>query len=399
MSIECYSGITLCIPEIFVYSGLIIEPISIYHKQLLRTFTNRLKTVLSPLTTALRSEKIQAYGLLFLVTALISFKGATGDQGFFSSLVHSYIEETAASVNDTIELQLADISDFVAMSGQSDSDAINPSMIQDNSIQAYEPASTDYILSFKPNKTIEYTVQPGDAISFIASDFGISVNTILWANNLKDANAISPGQVIKIPPVTGVVHIVRSGDTIASVAKKYNADTSKIMALNDLNETDSLQIGNELVVPDGEITNGSVTTINPKNTSSGITSLAKKFAYLPDLGDYFFIPVTGYNWGVVHNRNGVDVANSCGTPIRAAATGSADIADTTGYNGGFGKYIKLVHPNGTETLYGHLSKLLVVAGDYVQKGQIIGLMGTTGRSTGCHLHFEVHGARNPLAKY
>ncbi|MFH0873449.1 MAG: LysM peptidoglycan-binding domain-containing M23 family metallopeptidase, partial [Candidatus Komeilibacteria bacterium] len=211
------------------------------------------------------------------------------------------------------------------------------------------------------------------------------------------------GQILKIPPVTGVVHAVRSGDTVTSIAKKYNADTSKILALNDLNETDSLRVGDILIIPDGELVYQPVASTGTKGVTnsfiSSVTSAAKKFAYLPDLADYFAVPVTGYNWSIVHNRNGIDVANSCGTPIKAAASGNADIAMTSGYNGGFGKYIKLTHPNGTETLYAHLSKLLINAGDSVEKGQIIGLMGTTGHSTGCHLHFEIHGARNPLAKY
>ena len=81
------------------------------------------------------------------------------------------------------------------------------------------------------------------------------------------------------------------------------------------------------------------------------------------------------------------------------ADGSVAIADASGWNGGFGKYIKLIHTNGTETLYAHATKVLVSVGEAVARGQLIANMGTTGRSTGCHLHFEVHGARNPLAKY
>ena len=111
------------------------------------------------------------------------------------------------------------------------------------------------------------------------------------------------------------------------------------------------------------------------------------------------IPTTGFDWGKIHGRNGVDIANSCGTPVYAAADGMITIADSSGYNGGFGKYIKIAHPNGTETLYGHSMKLLVAVGQEITRGQEIMLMGSTGRSTGCHLHFEVHGARNPLAKY
>jgi len=110
------------------------------------------------------------------------------------------------------------------------------------------------------------------------------------------------------------------------------------------------------------------------------------------------IPTTGRISQGIHGRNGMDMANSCGTPIYASAGGIAAIVDGAGYNGGYGYYIKLIHPNGTETLYAHASKLLISQGQTVQKGQRIALIGTTGRSTGCHLHFEVHGAKNPLAK-
>ena len=128
-------------------------------------------------------------------------------------------------------------------------------------------------------------------------------------------------------------------------------------------------------------------------------SAAKQFAYLPNLGGFFMLPTTGYDWGRIHGRNGVDIANSCGTPIYAAADGSVTSAKTSGWNGGFGNFLKILHSNGTETLYAHASRLLATVGEYVTKGQQIAVMGSTGNSTGCHLHFEVHGAKNPLAKY
>ena len=144
-------------------------------------------------------------------------------------------------------------------------------------------------------------------------------------------------------------------------------------------------------MPDGK--KGSATV-----ASSVQSSTTKLFSYLPNLGDFFRWPTTGFNWGSIHGRNGVDIANSCGTPIYAAAEGTVTVVDATGWNGGFGKYLKIQHANGTETLYAHTTKILVTAGNYVTKGLQIALMGTTGRSTGCHLHFEVHGAKNPLAK-
>jgi murein DD-endopeptidase MepM/ murein hydrolase activator NlpD len=271
-----------------------------------------------------------------------------------------------------------------------------------SSVQAVDTVSKDYLDDFKPNKVIEYTVQPGDALSFIASDFGVNMDSILWANALSSPDKIAPGQTIRIPPVSGVIHKIKQGDTVSSIAKKYTADSAKILAFNDLADNAVLDPGTELIVPDGTV--APAKTIAVKGTAkagfaSSVTSTAKRFAYLPDLGEFFNAPATGFDWGIIHGRNGVDIANSCGSPIYAAADGTADIATGSGWNGGFGKYIKIVHANGTETLYAHLSKLLISIGSVVTQGQQIGLMGTTGHSTGCHLHFEVHGARNPLAKY
>jgi murein DD-endopeptidase MepM/ murein hydrolase activator NlpD len=219
------------------------------------------------------------------------------------------------------------------------------------------------------------------------------MNTIIWANSLTRINDLQPGTELKIPPINGVLHKTKKGDTIASIAKKYGAEEGRIIAFNALPKNGSVQIDEELIIPDGKIT--SQKSSAPKSKSAIIA----RFAYLPDLSDYFMIPVSGRNWGVIHGRNGVDIAAPCGTPIYAAADGIATIVDAVGWNGGFGKYTKLVHPNGTETLYAHNSKLLISQGANVVKGQQISLMGSTGRSTGCHSHFEVHGARNPLANY
>lgn len=234
-----------------------------------------------------------------------------------------------------------------------------------------------------------YTVQDGDTLSFIASDFGISINSLIWANNLRNVDSLRPGMELKIPPVSGIIHKVAKGDTIDKIAKKYRAEAEKIVDFNGLPKDGSLQVGAEIIVPDGKIS-------RPVYASGP----AKRFQYLPNLDSYFVHPTAGigFNWRRIHGRNGVDVANSCGTPIYAAADGQITISDGIGWNGGFGKFIKIVHPNGTETVYSHASKLLASLGEFVGRGQLIAFMGSTGRSTGCHVHFEVHGARNPLAK-
>ena len=333
---------------------------------------------------------------------LLIFKGASGEgqSSLFSNVIRQYIEETSASVTSNYtksSVHLADISTLTATNssnlGQGGTETvITPFPINDNSFMAHNPPSMDYIETsgFKRSQVSEYVVQSGDTLSFIASDYGVSISSIIWSNNLKDVDSIQPGQTIKIPPISGVIHVVKKGDTVALLASKYNAKDDKIIEYNGLPQTGELQIGDEIIIPDGQI---KAMYIASKTQSTS------KFGYLPNLGDYFMQPTTGYNWGRIHGRNGVDVANSCGTPIYAAAGGLVAIADGVGYNGGFGKFIKLIHNNGTETLYAHANKLLISSGEQAKKGQIIALIGSTGRSTGCHLHFEVHGARNPLAKY
>jgi murein DD-endopeptidase MepM/ murein hydrolase activator NlpD len=326
---------------------------------------------------------------------LIIFKGSSeGQRSIFNNILTRYVEETAASVIiNPSSNELADINSIVARPGASE--IPKPSTlntIQDNSIVSRGTILADIVseLTDRGAQISTYTVQEGDTLSFIASDYGVSINTIIWANNLKDADSIRPDMELKIPPVTGVVHKVKKGDTVSALAKKYGVEADKIISFNFLPQEGDLREGQELIVPGGKL---------QTQSAPAPVSAAKQFAYLPNLSDFFMLPATGYNWGRIHGRNGVDVANSCGTPIYAAASGSVTSAKTSGWNGGFGKFLKILHSNGTETLYAHASRLLVAAGEHVTKGQQIAVMGSTGRSTGCHLHFEVHGAKNPLAKY
>jgi murein DD-endopeptidase MepM/ murein hydrolase activator NlpD len=122
---------------------------------------------------------------------------------------------------------------------------------------------------------------------------------------------------------------------------------------------------------------------------------------LPNYPGYFAIPTTGWNWGIVHNYNAVDIANACGTPVYSSAEGLVIESSSSGWNGGYGAYIIIEHPNNTKTRYAHLEKIFTSIGDYVSQGDLIANIGNTGQThgpTGCHLHFEVIGARNPFAK-
>ena len=234
---------------------------------------------------------------------------------------------------------------------------------------------------------IKYTVKPGDVPSVIAASFGITTNTLLWANNLSDCQLIRPQDVLVILPVSGVRYKVQSGDTISSIAIKYKGEIDKIIAFNGLSDGGGIIAGDYIIIPDGEI------------SANTYTRYAAKYApYSQNLDSLFIHPTAGvgYRSRALHPHNAIDIAASCWTPIYAASAGTVAISKGYGWNGGYGKYIKINHSNGVATLYSHNIQNEVSAGQYVQQGQLIAYMGSTGISTGCHVHWEVYGALNPL---
>lgn len=251
----------------------------------------------------------------------------------------------------------------------------------DSLLNAGNPLST--ILPTRDGLLV-YKVQKGDTLSKIAANFGISLNTIFWANSSL-GNSIRPGQELVILPVTGVLHQVEEGETIDSIAEFYGTGADKIRQFNKVPPA-GLRIGSSLVIPGAK----------PKKTFASAS-----LADLPNYPGYFILPTTGWNWGKLHYYNAVDIANACGTPIYASAEGLVIREKLSGWNDGYGGFIEIEHPNGVVTKYSHTQKNLVSVGDYVLQGDIIANIGNTGNvhgPTGCHLHFEIRGARNPFAK-
>lgn len=369
---------------------------------------------------------------------VITFRGssAEGQTSFLSTWLSGYVEEKAIAWDSSHVMAGAQYAEVGgAFTGVGGDDSSSPTSspdtptVQESAMLAVNPPDGGYLdaISGSRSQVLQYTVQQGDLLSFIASDYGVSINSILWANGLKDPDSISPGQILRIPPVDGVIYQTKKGDTVSLLAKRYGADADRIIAYNRLPQDGALNAGLEIMIPDGSMPRGTIASTVAKVVTTAVkkgvvfalseaaidtpripligtasaarlAKYASVFDHLPDLDEYFKAPAVGFDWGLIHGRNGVDVANSCGTAIYAAAEGTVTVADASGYNGGFGKYIKIVHPNGTETLYAHASKLLIQEGQAVAKGDKIALMGATGNATGCHLHFEVHGAHNPLAK-
>ena len=241
-------------------------------------------------------------------------------------------------------------------------------------------------------------MRPGDTLSEIADMFGVSVNTIIWANNLSGTRDIHVGDTLIILPISGIKHTVGKNDTLKSIARKYNADAGEIAQFNGLDASAPLAVGSTVIIPGAEVA-PPVTISTPKRGSS-----PKKIRepYLGGSGaaqpGYYGDPVPG---GIItqgiHGWNAVDIGTARGTPIHAAAAGIVIIARNNGaWNGGYGNYVVITHGNDTQTLYAHMTHPAVSPGQTVEKGQIIGYVGMTGMTTGPHVHFEVRGAANPF---
>jgi murein DD-endopeptidase MepM/ murein hydrolase activator NlpD len=242
-----------------------------------------------------------------------------------------------------------------------------------------------------------YIVRPGDTLSQIAELFEVKADTIRWRNSLGTKEYIRAGQELKIPPADGVYHKVAKGDTLSGIAKKYSAETSSVKTYNGIVDATGLRIGDEIFVPGGKGT-----------TSSGhvpvrvVTSVSSSPIPASLLGDYIW-PVgggggtvtQGYGYtsfaarsGYYKNNfhGGVDIGAPTGTDLLAVKAGVVTMSQ---WYFGYGNLVEIRHNDGTYSRYGHNSKNLVKKGQKVVQGQVIALVGSTGRSTGPHVHFEV----------
>lgn len=255
-----------------------------------------------------------------------------------------------------------------------------------------EELTTTTLVSDKPRfEIIDYEVNSGDTLGSIAEKFGISIDSIKWANSLKTEKLI-PGQSLRIPPVTGIVHKVAAGDNIYSLAKKYKSDPQKIVNFpaNDFADLDTfaLNIGQILFVPDG---------VMPE--AAPVFRSAPVPQFIAGAGGKFMWPAQGQiTQYPVSYHMAVDIANRAAPPIAAGDAGTVAFAGCVRY--GYGCHVIINHGDGFQTLYAHLSSYNVSPGQGVGRGQVIGRMGSTGRSSGTHLHFEVrkNGVQfNPLS--
>jgi len=220
-----------------------------------------------------------------------------------------------------------------------------------------------------------YIVKKDDLISYLAIAFGLNQDTLISVNGIKNTRLLQIGQVLRIPNQDGIYHTVKNNETLSSIAEKYNSDTDAITIANEL-FTDSLLAGTNLFIPGARLDSVNLQEIN---------------------GDLFIWPVSGYissSYGYRTSpftgsrqfHSGLDISASTGTPVRAGMSGRVS---TTGYDNSLGNYVVISHHSGYRTLYAHMSLVRVKTGAYVGTGERIGDVGSTGMSTGPHLHFTV----------
>ncbi len=270
---------------------------------------------------------------------------------------------------------------------------------------AYAPdfytLQAEEVRQYRGGEIITHVVEPGETLSSIAEKYNLSIDSLLWANDLTAKSKIKPGQELDVLPIDGVRHKVKKGETIYSVGKKYGLDDSQVQAIIDYpfneflnDENFELVAGQWLMVPDG-VMPAAKKVAKPSNPV---------VAYTPDAGvvaatGSFVWPASGrITQGYRFYHKAIDIANRSGGPILAADAGVVTVAGwPDGY--GYGNRVVLDHGNGYVTLYAHLSLIQVKVGQRVSRGDVLGQMGNTGRSTGTHLHFEIRkgGAlMNPL---
>ncbi|MCL5411480.1 MAG: peptidoglycan DD-metalloendopeptidase family protein [Patescibacteria group bacterium] len=247
------------------------------------------------------------------------------------------------------------------------------------------------------SEIVNYDVNSGDTLTAVAQKFGVSIETIKWANNLEDVDSLAPGDKLKIPPVTGVVYKVKDNDTLEAIAKKYSADAQTILdfPFNDISDDLSLKAGQDLVVPNG------IVPAPPKPKPTPVSGQYAKVVPSTSVkgGSGIFSWPTNNSKGISQyaswwHPGAIDIPNDIGTPIYAADSGRVIVSQKLWY--GYGWHVIIDHGNSYTSLYGHMSEIDVSVGQNVSKGQLVGLMGSTGRSTGPHLHFEVRKNGSPV---
>jgi murein DD-endopeptidase MepM/ murein hydrolase activator NlpD len=277
--------------------------------------------------------------------------------------------------------------------GDNPSPASQPTNIEGPFIEdgtLVKPIAVDTTVADGSGLVKSYTVTATDSLNGIATKFGVSMMTVMWANNLKSKSDIHKGQVLRIPPVTGLIVKVTATDTLAAIAARYNVDSTDILATNGI-EDPNLVVGQILVIPGAQ---GAAIPVARPATKPSIRTSSGGGNYSPPAsysGGKFLWPVVGggnYISQYFHyGHYAIDIAADYGSTVRAAAAGTVTFAGWKNNGGGYQVWV--AHGSGLYTTYNHMSSITVGAGQHVGQGQQVGRVGQSGNATGPHCHFEV----------
>ncbi len=224
-----------------------------------------------------------------------------------------------------------------------------------------------------------YTVKSGDTISGITRKFGLkNISTVIGINKIENVRLLTAGTKLQIPSVDGLTYTVQSGNTLQGLSAKFNVSMEELLDVNEL-ESATLQIGQKLFIPGARMDSDALLDALGERFKNPLRS---KFRYTSMFGPRLD-PISGAK----SSHTGIDMACPAGTPVYSSSAGTVAFA---GYSNIFGNYVIVKHANGYQTLYAHLSKITAKKGEPVSQETKIGLVGSTGYSTGPHLHFTVY---------
>lgn len=254
-----------------------------------------------------------------------------------------------------------------------------------------------------------HVVESGESLSVIAARYGLKAETIMWENHLANANSLRIGQSLRVPPVDGVSYTVKSGDTLNKIAAKYSISQDTIIAQNGLS-SETVAKGQLIFIPNakplqGDLIASDTYRVGSVTRNSRAISASPSNA-VPSVGKIFIFPTRGkITQGYRGGHYAIDIADRSKPPIWSAASGTVIKASSGTWGGGYGNHVIIDHGNGVQSLYAHFDSVNVVVGQHVNQGDVIGIMGNTGRVygiTGIHLHWEVtvNGVKqNPVNYY
>lgn len=298
---------------------------------------------------------------------------------FFSLKLVDYTQSHSGPLVLQEELQESE-DPFELINKAMSSFALEDDYSSDGTLNNVEIDSEKMSKLFKLPVTFQtYKVQSGDNISGITKKFGLTnISTLIAINDIDNVRQLRAGQKLKIPSMDGIFYVVQKGNSINSICSKFNVSMEELLDVNDI-ESAELAVGQKLFIPGAKMDSKKLQEAMGEQFKK---PLAIRYRLTSRFGPRID-PISGHK----RSHTGVDMACPIGTPIMACGAGTVA---TSGFHQIYGNYVIIKHAGGYQTLYAHMSKVLVQKGQWVSQGTRIGLVGSTGYSTGPHLHLSVY---------